>query len=92
MVKITMKENKMKLTKKQIRRIIKENKANLLKEMRRPMTTEADELEFAMDEYIKARVRRGEDDPSLLHREIVAILDELLGDSMLDSRIDISRY
>ena len=60
--------------------------------MRRPMTTEADELEFAMDEYIKARVRRGEDDPSLLHREIVAILDELLGDSMLDSRIDISRY
>ena len=82
----------MKLTKKQIRRIFKENKANLLKEMRRPMTTEADELEFAMDEYIKARVRRGEDDPSLLHREIVAILDELLGDSMLDSRIDISRY
>ena len=82
----------MKITKRQLKRIIKEEKAKLLKEMRRPMTTEADDLEFAMDEYIRARVQQGNDDPSMFHREIVAIADELLGDAMLDSRIDTSRY
>lgn len=82
----------MKITKRQLKRIIKEEHRKLINEMRRPMTTWADELEFAMDEYIKARVQQGEDDPSLLHREIVAIADALLSDAMLDSRIDTSRY
>ncbi len=44
------------------------------------------------DEYIKARVADGEDDPSRLHREMVAIADQLLADADLSGAIDASRY
>jgi hypothetical protein len=74
----------MKITKRQLRRIINE--------ARRPMSTEADELEFAMDEYLKARVQDGEDDPSRLHREMVAIADQLLDDASAGGVIDTSRW
>ena len=60
--------------------------------MRRPMTAEADALEFAMDEYIKTRVADGEDDPSRLHREMVAIADQLINDADLSGAFDTSRY
>jgi hypothetical protein len=88
-------EHKMKITKRQLRRIIKEEKQKLLKEygIRRPMTTEADALEFALDEYIKARVTIGENNQQRIQDEIQAIIDQLWNDvGMQYGEIDRTRY
>ena len=81
----------MKITKRQLRRIIKEEKRKLLSEV--DTINAKNELELVMDEYIKARVMDGETDSSRLHREIVGIADSLLADAELgDGNIDTSRY
>ncbi len=83
----------MKITKRQLRRIIKEEKARLLNEFRRPQTTEADELEFALDEYIKARVAAGESDQQRISEEIRAVMDQLWADVGMEyGKIDQSRW
>ena len=83
----------MKITKNQLRRIIKEERAKLLKESRRPSTPAADNLEFAMDEYIKARALDGETDQMNIQAEIQGIMDSLWDDvSMQYGQIDTSRY
>ena len=85
----------MKVSKRQLKRIIREEKRQVLKEygIRRPMTTEADELEFALDEYIKARVSMGETDQVRIQDEIRAILDTLWADVGMEyGQIDTSRY
>ena len=97
----------MKITKRQLRRIIKEERRKLLesnpygapprpgeqgsadglsrKEARRS-------LEFAADEYIYARNREGETDPSAIFRELTDIIENLLVDAELDGEIDTSMY
>ena len=85
----------MKLSKQQLRKIIKEEKQKLLKEygFRRPMTTEADNLEFALDEYIKTRVTAGENNQQRIQDEIQAIIDQLWDDiGMQYGEIDRTRY
>ena len=78
-----------------MKNIIREEKQKLLKEygIRRPMTTEADNLEFALDEYIKARVTIGENNQQRIQDEIQAIIDQLWDDiGMQYGEIDRSRY
>ena len=85
----------MKITKRQLRRIIKEEKQKLLREaFDGPFSRKAaDDLAFAMDEFIESRVKEGEEDASQLHREIVEIADSMLADAELsDGSIDASRY
>ena len=78
----------MKITKRQLRRIIKEEKRKLLREG----SSAYMDLQFALDEYIAARVAEGETDPSAIHREIIDVADNLLADAELDGAIDTSRY
>ena len=85
----------MKITKRQLKRIIKEEREKLLKEygIRRPMTAEADNLEFALDEYIKERVLIGENNQQRINDEIQAVLDALWNDiEMKYGEIDRSRW
>ena len=80
----------MKITKRQLKRIIKEEKAKILKEQRGP---EADSLELALDDYIGARVLAGVDDQQDIQREIQSIMSRLWGDiEMQYGRIDKSRW
>jgi hypothetical protein len=83
----------MKISRRQLRRIIKEEKRKLLKEQATHAPGEAEgEFELAVDDYIMARVADGELDPSALHREMVAIIDEMLEDATLDGQIETERY
>ena len=102
----------MRITKKQLKRIIKEEHARILKEYdpaaegeaaaredervrgtEVPLSDDLDALEFAVDEYIKARAEDGVDDASTIQREIVKVVNAALGDaSMASGNIDRSRY
>ena len=83
----------MKISKRQLKRIIKEERSKLLKEFRRPQTTEADNLEFALDEYIKERVLIGENSQQRINDEIQAVLDALWNDIDMEyGEIDQSRW
>jgi hypothetical protein len=102
----------MRITKKQLKRIIKEEHARILKEYNPaeagmaaareddrvratevPLSDDLDALEFAVDEYIKARTEDGVDDVSTIQREIVKVVNAALGDaSMASGNIDRSRY
>ena len=71
-------------------------KAKLLGEQRGPSQPDEmkarDELEFWISEYVQARATNGETDPSVLHREMVQMLDDYLADADLEGAIDTSRY
>ena len=83
----------MKITKRHLRRIIREEKRKILKEQATHAPGEAEgELEFAIDEYIRARSSEGITDPSQVHREVVSILDRMIDDADLGGEIDASRY
>ena len=96
----------MKITKRQLRRIIKEEKKKLLREQPYSPPRPGEQgsadglsrkearraLEFAADEYIYARSREGETDPSAIYRELTDIIENLLVDAELDGQIDTSRY
>jgi len=74
-------------------KISKRQLIRIIREARRPMSTEADALEFAMDDYLKVRVNDGESDHARLRAEMIAVLDELLDDVMGSSgQIDTSRW
>ena len=79
----------MKVTKNQLRRIIKEERAKLLSEASNDLL----DLEFAIDEFVSSRVADGETDASVIHRAIVYVADKVLKDaSLADGVIDKSRY
>jgi len=80
----------MKVTKRQLKRIIREEKRRLINEMHGMDTKNA--LEFAISEYVQARVTEGQTDPSAIHREILQVADEYLADADLGGAIDTSRY
>ena len=80
----------MKITKRQLKRLIKEEKQKLLKEV--DTINAKNELEIVIDEYIKARVMDGVTDPSQVHREVVSVLDRMIDDADLGGEIDASRY
>ena len=102
----------MKITKRQLRRIIKEEHARILKEYNPaedgmaaareddrvratdvPLSNDLGALEFAVDEYIKARAEDGMDDIHTVQREITKVVNAALGDaSMATGKIDRSRY
>ena len=85
----------LKVTENQLRRIIREEKQKLLREaFDGPFSRKAaDDLAFAMDEFIASRVKEGEEDASQLRIEIVEIADSVLADAELgDGSIDASRY
>ena len=93
----------MRITKRQLRQIIKEEHARILKEYNpaedgmaaaredeRVRSTEvplyeAEALEFAIDDYIKARVEGGMDDVNTIQREIVKVVNAALGDASMSS-------
>ena len=81
----------MKITKRQLKRIIKEEKRRILKEGMHGMDTK-NALEFAISEYVAARVTEGQTDPSAIYREIVQMLDDYLADADFGGSIDTSRY
>jgi hypothetical protein len=83
----------MKVTKRQLKRIIKEERTALMKEGY-PQTAETDALEFAIDDYIKSRVLNDdEDDPAVLKSELMDVLDTAIDNATFGSDwIDKSRY
>lgn len=80
----------MKITKRQLKRIIKEERRRLIREMHGMDTLNS--LEFAISEYVQARVTEGETDPSAIYREIVRVVDDYLADADFGGAIDSSRY
>ena len=79
----------MKVTKRQLQRIIKEEKAKLNENARREARQN---FEFAADDLIAAYIKDGINDPSGIHRAMVDIIDNLIADASLDGEIDSSRY
>ena len=86
----------MKITKRQLRRIIKEEKQRLLQEAAGSMQTVADNagaLEFALDEYGKLRMNQEPLTARDLENEVTMILDKWLDDvSLPDGQVDTSRW
>jgi len=83
----------MKITKRQLKRIIKEEKRKILSENAPVSRRQARrDFEFAADELIAAYAREGESDPSAVYRELVDILDNLMADIDLGGEIDSSRW
>ena len=83
----------MKITKRQLRRIIKEEKAKLFEQGEFLQVEAASALEFAMDEYAQARAQQGMADGGILREEIETILNRWLSDvSLHTGEMDTSRW
>ena len=79
----------MKITKRQLKRIIKEEKQRLLQEAAPP----AGALEFALDEYGKLRMNQEPLTARDLENEVTMILEKWLDDVTLpDGQVDTSRW
>ena len=84
-------EINVKITKRQLRRIIKEEKQRLLQEQE--AGSPAGALEFALDEYGKLRMNQEPLTARDLENEVTMILDGWLDDVTLsDGQVDTSRW
>jgi len=83
----------MKITKRQLRRIIKEEKQRLLQEAYSVVPQSAGALEFALDEYGKLRMNQEPLTARDLENEVTMILKKWLDDVTLgDGQVDTSRW
>jgi hypothetical protein len=92
----------MKITKRNLRRIIKEEKVKLLSEQQDPNVVKAKAsnklatdgaLEFALDEYGKARTNQDFMTARDLENEVTTILEKWLSDVTLNNgQVDTSRW
>ena len=83
----------MKITRKQLRRIIKEEKQNILREDAGALDSARAELEFALDEFIEANVLAGVKDAQAVRHDAMGILDKLIDDHWARTgEPDLSRY
>ena len=83
----------MKITKNQLRRIIKEEKQKILREDAGALDSARAELEFALDEFIEANVLAGVKDAQAVRYDAMRILDALIDDHWSRTgEPDLSRY
>ena len=83
----------MKVTKRQLRKIIKEEKSKLLREDAGALDSARAELEFALDEFIEANVLAGVTDAQAVRYDAMSILDNLMSDHWAKTGDpDLSRY
>jgi len=84
----------MKITKRQLRRIIKEEKAKLMSKAHPRATADnaVAGLMFSLDEYGMARAAAGVTDAETIRQEIMAELEAWLSDATIDGTLDTSRW
>ena len=70
----------MKISKRQLKRIIREEKANILREYGGAGMDAKNALEFAISEYVQARWTEGEQDPNALQQEMIAMVNQYIED------------
>ena len=84
---------KMRVTKRQLKRIIREEKQKLLREDAGALDSARAELEFALDEFIEANVLAGVTDAQAVRYDAMGILDKLIDDHWARTgKPDLSRY